>query len=192
MVEALKLFKNKLDLLEKYIKMTNILNCTFDHEKQFYKLNFAVESIERINSHKSITEANFDDSSDEKNDPEMKERFVLRADLCSSQLFLDLLNFAHNELDLFNLLLQAVVDKKFNIEAISEIISFLMHIHAFFHKKWALEYIPQLTQGILDFVNKGDDITIRNFSKERYEAVITSVREFLKRVKNLEERKVIV
>lgn len=42
MVEALKLFKNKLDLLEKYLKMTNILNCTFDHEKQFYKLNYAV------------------------------------------------------------------------------------------------------------------------------------------------------
>ena len=71
-------------------------------------------------------------------------------------------------------------------------ISFLMHIHPFFHRKWALEFIPQLTQGILDFVNKGDDITIRNFSKERYEAVILSVREFLKRVATLEERKSVV
>ncbi len=26
-------------------------------------------------------------------------------------------------------------------------------------------YIQQLVQGILDYVNKGDDITIRNFSK---------------------------
>jgi translation elongation factor EF-1alpha len=60
-----------------------------------------------------------------------------------------------------------------------------MSIHPFFHRKWALEYIPALTQGIIDFVNKGDDITIRNFSKERYEAVTTSVREFLKRVKSL-------
>jgi len=40
-----------------------------------------------------------------------------------------------------------------------------MHIHPFFHRKWVLEFIPQLTQGILDYVNKGDDITIRNFSK---------------------------
>jgi len=60
-----------------------------------------------------------------------------------------------------------------------------MNIHPFFHRKWALEYIPALSQGIIDYVNKGDDITIRNFSKERYEAVITSVREFLKRVKSL-------
>jgi hypothetical protein len=35
-------------------------------------------------------------------------------------------------------------------------------------------------------------MTIRNFSKERYEAVIQSVREFLKRVATLEERKAIV
>jgi hypothetical protein len=79
-----------------------------------------------------------------------------------------------------------------NIEGTSELISFLMHIHPFFHRKWALEFIPQLTQGILDYVNKGDEMTIRNFSKERYEAVIQSVREFLKRVATLEERKAIV
>lgn len=83
------------------------------------------------------------------------------------------------------MLLEAVVNKKFNIEGTSEIVSFLMIIHPFFHRKWALEYIPALTQGIIDFVNKGDDITIRNFSKERFEAVINSVKEFLKRVKNL-------
>jgi hypothetical protein len=79
-----------------------------------------------------------------------------------------------------------------NIEGTSELISFLMHIHPFFHRKWALEFIPQLTQGILAYVNKGDEMTIRNFSKERYEAVIQSVREFLKRVATLEERKAIV
>lgn len=122
----------------------------------------------------------------------MKQRFILRGDICSSQLYLDLLNYAHQELDLFNMLLQAVVNKKFNIEGTSEIVSFLMIIHPFFHRKWALEYIPALTQGIIDYVNKGDDITIRNFSKERYEAVITSVREFLKRVTTIEERKLIV
>jgi len=63
------------------------------------------------------------------------------------------------------MLLNSVLDKKFNIEATSEVISFLMNVHPFFHRKLAQEYIPQLTQGILDYVNKGDDITIRNFSK---------------------------
>ena len=63
------------------------------------------------------------------------------------------------------MLLEAVVNKKFNIEGTSEIVSFLMNVHPFFHRKWALEYIAALTQGIIDFVNKGDDITIRNFSK---------------------------
>lgn len=148
--------------------MISILNYTFDHEKQFYKINYSVENVDRINSHKSISEANFDDLNDLKNDPDMNHRFLLRGDICSSQLFLDLLNYAHNKLDLFNLSLQAILTKRFNIEATSEIISFLMHIHPFFHRKWALEFIPQLTQGILDYVNKGDDITIRNFSKERY------------------------
>lgn len=91
-----------------------------------------------MTTYKSIVDVNFDDSNDEKNDPEMKERFILRGDICTSQLYLDLLNYAHNELDLFNMLLQAIVNKKFNIEGISEIVSFLMTIHPFFHRKWAL------------------------------------------------------
>jgi hypothetical protein len=49
----------------------------------------------------------------------MKEKFVLRGDLCTSQLFLDLLNYSYKELDLFNVLLQVVLSKKFNIEATS-------------------------------------------------------------------------
>lgn len=118
----------------------------------------------------------FDDSNDEKNDPDMAQRFMYRNDICTSKLFIDLLNFSHDDLDLFDILLQAVLNKKYNIEATSEIISFIMHIHPFFHRKWALEYIEKLTYGILEYVNKGDEITIRNFSKERYEAVITSVR----------------
>lgn len=105
MAEALKLFKNKFDLLEKYLKMINILNCTFDHEKQFYKINYSVEAVDRLTSHKSISDINFDDSNDEKNDPEVSQRFILRGDICSSQLYLDLLNFAHSELDIFNILL---------------------------------------------------------------------------------------
>jgi hypothetical protein len=131
---------------------------------------------DRITSHKSISEVSFDDSNDEKNDPDITQRFMYRNDICTSKLFIDLLNYAHEDLDLFNILLQAVLNKKYNIEATSEIISFIMHIHPFFHRKWALEYIEKLTYGILEYVNKGDEITIRNFSKERYEAVITSVR----------------
>ncbi len=78
MVESLRLFAKKLNLLEKFLKMITILNFTFDHEKQFYKINYTIESIDRVTSHKSISDINFDDSADEKNDPEMKSRFVLR------------------------------------------------------------------------------------------------------------------
>jgi translation elongation factor EF-1alpha len=99
---------------------------------------------------------------------------------------MDLMKLAHKEYNLFENILEAIVKKKFNIEATSELISFLMHVHPMFHRKYAVNYILKLTDGILDYVNKGDDITIRNFSKERYEAVISSVREFLKRVKTLE------
>jgi len=49
----------------------------------------------------------------------MKEKLVLRGDICTSQLFLDLLNYAHKDLDLFNMLLQSVLTKRFNIEATS-------------------------------------------------------------------------
>jgi len=78
---------------------------------------------------------------------------------------MDLMNLAHNQYNLFENILEAIVKKRFNIEATSELISFLMHVHPLFHRKYAMSYIPKLTDGILDYVNKGDDITIRNFSK---------------------------
>lgn len=44
--------------------MVSILNCTFDHDKQFYKINYTVESVDRMTTYKSIVDVNFDDSND--------------------------------------------------------------------------------------------------------------------------------
>ena len=71
--------------------------------------------MNNISSHKSISEVNFDDSNDSENDPEMKNRFVYRTDICTSKLYMDYLHYAHDKLDLFNLILDSVVNKKFNI-----------------------------------------------------------------------------
>jgi hypothetical protein len=87
--------------------------------------------------------------------------------------------------------LKAVQTRKFNIEITAELISFISLMHPLLHRKFALPYLGQLTEAILDYVNKSDDITIRNFSKERYEAVMTSLSEFLKRLKSSSERKLI-
>ncbi len=45
----------------------------------------------------------------------MKNRFVYRTDICTSKLYKDFLNYAHDKLDLFNVMLDSVVSKKFNI-----------------------------------------------------------------------------
>ena len=41
MVEALRVFLKYFPAIEKYPKMTSILRFVFDHEKQFYRLNYA-------------------------------------------------------------------------------------------------------------------------------------------------------
>lgn len=48
-----------------------------------------------------------------------------------------------------------------------------------------------MIEALLEFVNKADELTIRNFSKERFETINIALTEFLKRVKPSAERKYI-
>jgi hypothetical protein len=48
-----------------------------------------------------------------------------------------------------------------------------------------------MIEAVLDYVNKADELTIRNFSKERFETINLALTEFLKRVKPSAERKYI-
>jgi hypothetical protein len=43
----------------------------------------------------------------------------------------------------------------------------------------------------LEYVNKADELTIRNFTKERFEMISSALTEFLKRVKSGSQRKAI-
>lgn len=61
-----------------------------------------------------------------------------------------------------------------------------------FHRKFAIQYLGDLTESILDYINNSKESTIRNFSKERYDAVYSALNEFLKRLKPVSERKEII
>lgn len=74
----------------------------------------------------------------------------------------------------------------------ADLINFVLLVSPLFHRQFAVEYLTDFTESILEYINNGKEGTIRNFSKERYEAVMTSIQEFMKRLYTLSERKTIV
>ena len=130
-----------------------------------------------------------DDFNDMLFDPEMTCFCVARPESNKSQLFIDLMTFAHKELHLFEKISETIKEKSMKIEVTADLINFVLIVHSIFHRKFAIEYLSQLTESVIDYINNSKESTIRNFSKERYDAVYNSLNEFLKRLKPTSVRK---
>lgn len=90
-------------------------------------------------------------------------------------MIIDLLTFAHKELHLFERISKVVAEKSMKIEVVADLINFILIVNPLFHRKFAVDYLISFTQSILEYINNGKEGTIRNFSKERYEAVMNSL-----------------
>ena len=121
----------------------------------------------------------------------MKNVGIIRPEYSKSTLLIDFINVAQNELKLLDRTLDAVKTRKFGIEVISDLVGCIASLHPLLHRKFALRYLPKMIEAVLEFVNKADELTIRNFSKERFETINIALTEFLKRVKPSAERKYI-
>lgn len=130
-----------------------------------------------------------DDFNDMLFDPEMTCFCVPRPEGTKSQLFIDLMVYAHKELHMFEKIAETIRNKEMKIEVTADLITFVCIVHTLFHRKFAIEYLGDLTDSIIDYITNSKESTIRNFSRERYDAVSGALVEFLKRLKPSEERK---
>jgi len=121
-----------------------------------------------FNIPRSISESYFDDFNDILLDPETKNVGVLRYEYCRSYMLTDFINYVHKEHNLFERVLQAVETKKFGIEVTADLISCIAQLHPLLHRNFALEYLTRLSNALLEYVTKADEMTIRNFTKERF------------------------
>lgn len=61
------------------------------------------------------------------------------------------------------------------IEIVADLI-FMVHIvGGYLHRKFAARYLTDFIESILSYISNSKEGMIRNFSKERYDAVILSV-----------------
>jgi hypothetical protein len=74
-------------------------------------------------------------------------------------------------LKLFDRALEAVKTRKFGIEVTADLVGCIASLHPLLHRKFAIRYLPQMIEAVLEFVSKADELTIRNFSKERFETI---------------------
>lgn len=79
----------------------------------------------------------------------MSNLFISRPDSAKSLLFLELLNFAHKELGLFNKILETLEEKKVKIEIIADLIGFIYAVQPVFHHTFAIDYLQKITHATL-------------------------------------------
>lgn len=116
---------------------------------------------------------------------------IIRYEYCRSYLLIEFINYTHKELNLFERLINAVKEGKFGIEVTADLVACISQLHPLLHRKFAVEYLSKMSDVLLEYVNKADEMTIRNFTKERFELINSSLTEFLKRVKPASQRKAI-
>lgn len=61
------------------------------------------------------------------------------------------------------------------IEIVADLIYMVHIVSNYLHRKFAVKYLTDFIESILGYINNSKEGTIRNFSKERYDAVISSV-----------------
>ena len=83
----------------------------------------------------------------------MTQFAIGRSDTVRSQLFLDLTTYVHKELNLFNIINDTIKNKKFGIEVITELLSFVRQIHPLFHRKFARQYLNELIRTLLEYID---------------------------------------
>lgn len=75
------------------------------------------------------------------------------------------------------------------IEVVADLIYMVHIVSNYLHRKFAIKYLIDFIESILSYINDSKEGIIRNFSKERYDAVISAVSEFMKRLLPTYERK---
>jgi hypothetical protein len=64
------------------------------------------------------------------------------------------------------------------IETTIELVGLVAEFSKLFHREYALNYLPRLTEALIRNVLSSSDTNIRNFSKERLETLFASISEF--------------
>ena len=61
---------------------------------------------------------------------------------------MQLIDFAHRELNLLNRCLEAVQSRKFGIEATADLVACVSQIQPFLHRNFAMDYLSRLVDAI--------------------------------------------
>jgi len=74
----------------------------------------------------------------------MKNFALTRPETVKSQLYVELMAYANTKLDLFNLILDSVKRRTFNIEVTADLITYVYMVQPLFHRRFAMSYLEKL------------------------------------------------
>ena len=143
-------------------------------------------------SSSSVDDPQIEDSNDhiyaaEGNNPKLY--CITRQGYCRSVFLIGLLNKI-GQMGFFDIVLNRIADKNrwCPIDITSGLSATIGSLHAVLQRDFALEYIPKLKEAVWENILKSPDSNIRNFSKEKIEAITSAFDNLLKRVYSIPEK----
>ncbi len=134
-------------------------------------------------------EESVDDSQDllQKHDPQTYA--IIRASECKSTFLVGLMNKL-GRMGIYDAILRRISDTQnwCPIDLVQNYIEGLGNLHGLFLKQFANEYIPRLKEAVFNNILKSPDSNLRNFSKEKIEAISKGMGNLLRRVMSVDEK----
>ena len=114
---------------------------------------------------------------------------IIRSSECKSTFLVGVMNRL-GKMGVYDTILRKISDTQnwCPIDLVYNYIEGLGNLHALFLKQYASEYIPKLKEAVFNNILKSPDANLRNFSKEKIEAICKGMSKLLKRVMSVDEK----
>lgn len=101
---------------------------------------------------------------------------------------MELVNRA-DELGIFRQTLEAIQQSTLPVEICSELVHVISTFSGVFSRRFAIVFLRDLADAVVQYLNRIDEANIRNFSKERCDNLMISLHDFYRRLLTAEERR---
>jgi len=113
---------------------------------------------------------------------------IVRSDSTKSLVFIELVNHA-DQLGILTQILQAVQQSALPVEVCADLVHIICLFQSTFSRRFAIVYLRDLAEAVVQYLHRIDEANIRNFSKDRCDNILIALHDFYRRLLPAEERR---
>lgn len=90
---------------------------------------------------------------------------------------------------IFTQILQSIQQSVFPVEVCADLVHIICLFQGVFNRRFAIVYLRDLADAVVQYLKRIDEANIRNFSKDRCDNLLVALHDFYRRLLPAEERR---